>query len=120
MPNSRAPPAGSTEAAAAGNSVLSVVRPDGVDLSRSFAQLSLPSPLRLAPAPAAAAAAEGEAAAASAAGGGGLCVVARQAVAARTQFGPLQGEDMLERDVPEDFDMKDLWQVRQRGASPRC
>ena len=79
----------------ASSSSSNVVSPDGLDLSKSFAQLSLPSPLRLA---------EREP-------GQGLSVVARSRLAARTQFGPLQGERILERDVPEDFDMRDLWQV---------
>ena len=79
-----------------------------LDLSKSFAQLSLPSLLSL----------EKRATFGDASGSSGqtaalsLAVVARVAVKAYTQFGPLQGEPILERDVPEDFDMKDLWQVR--------
>ena len=40
-----------------------------------------------------------------------LCVHARREIPARTQFGPLQGEPMEEKDVPEDMDMAELWQV---------
>ena len=69
--------------------------PEGLDLSKSFAQLSLPSPLMLI---------EKEP-------GQGLSVVAKANIKAFTQFGPLQGEPILEKDVPEDFDMKDLWPV---------
>ena len=29
-----------------------------------------------------------------------------------TQFGPLQGEQILMKDIPDDFEMKELWQVR--------
>jgi len=64
-----------------------------LDLSRSFAQLTLPSILTLAEA------------------GSGVKVAAGEVVEERTQLGPLKGEAMLERDVPEDFDMKDLWQI---------
>lgn len=28
-----------------------------------------------------------------------------------TQLGPLKGEVILEKDIPEDFDMKQLWQI---------
>lgn len=68
-----------------------------MDLSKSFAQLSLPQQLALE---------ERDPA-------HGLGVVVRCAggLRARTQLGPLQGEPILERDVPEDFRMKDLWQV---------
>lgn len=72
-----------------------LVSPDGLDLSKSFAQLSLPTPLQLV---------EREP-------GKGLSVVARTDLAPRTQFGPLQGEKILERDVAEDLDMRELWQV---------
>ena len=69
---------------------------DGLDLSKSFAQLSLPSPpLGLE---------ERESS-------HGLSVVLKESLAARSRFGPLQGEPIEERDVPEDFSMKDLWQV---------
>jgi hypothetical protein len=87
--------------------------PDNLDLSKSFAQLSLPGQLQLQ-------AVVASATTASSAGGGGDCgghhglhvlVRAETGVAARTQFGPLQGEPILERDVPEDFQMKDLWQI---------
>lgn len=80
------------------------------NLSKSFAQLSLPAPLAL----------EERQGGTSGAGlgegsrtftGTPLSVVARLPIKAYTQFGPLQGETILERDVPEDFDMKDLWQV---------
>lgn len=73
-----------------------VVQAAGLDLSKSFAQLSLPSPLQLSE---------------RSGPGQGLSVVARAELAARTQFGPLQGEAMEEKDIPEDFSMKDLWQV---------
>ena len=69
-----------------------------MDPSKSFAQLSLPGQLCLE---------EREPS-------HGLGVVARTGcggLAARTQLGPLQGEPVLERDVAEDMDMKDLWQV---------
>lgn len=88
----------------------------GLDLSKSFAQLSLPASLMLAErtAPDAAAAAAAAGGEAGGAGGGAtrqLGVLARAPLKAFAQFGPLQGEPMLEKDVPEDFDMKDLWQV---------
>ena len=38
-------------------------------------------------------------------------VVKSSVIKARTQLGPLQGETINERDVPEDFDMRDLWQI---------
>jgi hypothetical protein len=68
-------------------------------LAKSFAQLSLPSQLSLE---------ERDSV-------HGLGVVAKTDVKTHTQFGPLQGEAILERDIPEDFHMKDLWQV---GVSP--
>ena len=77
-------------------------KPDGygaysrVDLSKSFAQLSLPHPLVLQ-----------ERGASKALG-----VTAKTAIKAYTQFGPLQGEHILLKDIPEDFEMKELWQVR--------
>ena len=79
-------------------------KPDGygaysrVDLSKSFAQLSLPHPLILQ-----------ERGASKALG-----VTARTAIKAYTQFGPLQGEHILLKDIPEDFEMKELWQVRNQ------
>ena len=66
-----------------------------VDLSKSFAQLSLPHPLILQ-----------ERGASKALG-----VTAKTAIKAYTQFGPLQGEHILLKDIPEDFEMKELWQV---------
>ena len=79
-------------------------KPDGygtysrVDLSKSFAQLSLPHPLILQ-----------ERGASKALG-----VTAKTAIKAYTQFGPLQGEHILLKDIPEDFEMKELWQVRNK------
>ena len=79
-------------------------KPDGygtysrVDLSKSFAQLSLPNPLILQ-----------ERGASKALG-----VTAKTAIKAYTQFGPLQGEHILLKDIPEDFEMKELWQVRNQ------
>ena len=67
-----------------------------VDLSKSFAQLSLPHPLILQ-----------ERGASKALG-----VTAKTAIKAYTRFGPLQGEHILLKDIPEDFEMKELWQVR--------
>ena len=69
-----------------------------VDLSKSFAQLSLPHPLILQ-----------ERGASKALG-----VTAKTAIKAYTQFGPLQGEHILLKDIPEDFEMKELWQVRNQ------
>ena len=67
-----------------------------MDLSKSFAQLSLPSPpLALE---------ERES-------GHGLSVVAKDFLSPRSRFGPLLGETIEEKDVPEDFNMKDLWQI---------
>ena len=68
---------------------------DRMDLSKSFAQLSLPSLLQLEETDSV----------------HGLCIITKQKVASLTQFGPLEGESILEKDVPEDFRMKDLWQV---------
>ncbi len=89
--------------------------PDGVDLSKSFAQLSLPGQFCLQPGEEPSPSSSGTPPAPSSDGCGlqNLRVVVRaeSGVAARTQFGPLQGEPILERDVPEDFHMKDLWQV---------
>lgn len=68
-----------------------------VDLSKSFARLSLPLTLELK---------ETEP-------GHGLGVIVKceEGIKARTQFGPLQGESILEREIPEDFLMRDLWQI---------
>ena len=45
-----------------------------------------------------------------------VLVRAEAGIDARTQFGPLQGEAILEKDVPEDFHMKDLWQIFAEDA----
>ena len=39
-------------------------------------------------------------------------VIAKAAVGAFTQFGPLQGEVLDQREIDDEFDMKDLWPVR--------
>lgn len=67
-----------------------------VDLSKSFAQLSFPQPLLLQ----------------DRGGNRGLGVTAKTSIMAFTQFGPLQGEQILMKDIPDDFEMKELWQVR--------
>ena len=66
-----------------------------VDLSKTFAQLSLPNPLILQ----------------ERGGNKALGVVAKVAIKECTQFGPLQGEQILLKDIPDDFEMKELWQV---------
>ena len=67
-------------------------------MSKSFAQLSLPRQLRLE---------EKDPM-------HGLGVMVKSEVKANTQFGPLQGEAIEEKDVTEDFKMKDLWQVQKK------
>ena len=66
-----------------------------MDLSKSFAQLSLPGQLQLQ----------------ERGINRKLGVTAKSAIKASTQFGPLQGEQILLRDIPDDFEMKELWQV---------
>ena len=66
-----------------------------VDLSKSFAQLSFPHPLMLQ-----------EKGANKALG-----VAAKAPIKPCTQFGPLQGEQILLKDITDDFEMKELWQV---------
>ena len=66
-----------------------------MDLSKSFAQLSIPHPLILQ----------------ERGGKKSLGVVAKTAIKALTQFGPLQGEHILLKDIADDFEMKELWQV---------
>jgi hypothetical protein len=66
-----------------------------VDLSKSFAQLSLPHPLILQ----------------ERGGSKALGVVAKVTIKEYTEFGPLQGEQILLQDIPDDFEMKELWQV---------
>ncbi|TRY69509.1 hypothetical protein TCAL_09400 [Tigriopus californicus] len=68
-----------------------------VDLSKSFARLSLPLALELKDT--------------EPNHGLGVRVKCEEGIKARTQFGPLQGEAILEREIPEDFLMKDLWQI---------
>lgn len=41
----------------------------------------------------------------------GLSVVAKQALPASTQFGPLIGQPIKEMEIPDDFSMKDIWEV---------
>jgi hypothetical protein len=45
----------------------------------------------------------------------GLSVVARCHLRQYTQFGPLVGQPIKEMDIPDDFSMKDIWEVRLRG-----
>ena len=66
-----------------------------MDLSKSFAQLSLPHPLILQ----------------EQGGKKALGVIAKTSIDALTQFGPLQGEQILLKDIADDFEMKELWQV---------
>ena len=66
-----------------------------MDLSKSFAQLSLPQPLQLQ----------------ERGGNKGLGGTAKTPIKACTQFGPLQGEQILLKDIPDDFEMKELWEV---------
>ena len=66
-----------------------------VDLSKSFAQLSLPPPLVLQ----------------ERGGKKALGVIAKTPIKALTQFGPLQGEQIMLKDIADDFEMKELWQV---------
>ena len=76
---------------------------DHVDLSKSFAQLSLPECLQIQDS--------------------GQSVVAKTDVKFLTQFGPLQGESIAERDIADDFEMKDLWMVQSfeiPSAQPIC
>ena len=72
-----------------------------LDLSKSFAQLSLPGPLQL----------QEISTKKSGDTNKGLGVTAKLAIKASTQFGPLQGEQILLKDIPDDFKMKELWQV---------
>lgn len=44
----------------------------------------------------------------------GLSVVARCQLRQYTQFGPLVGQPIKEMDIPDDFSMKDIWEVRLR------
>lgn len=41
----------------------------------------------------------------------GVCTFAKVEIKDYTQFGPLVGEVVREVDIPEDFNMKDLWEV---------
>ena len=66
-----------------------------MDLSKSFAQLSLPHPLVLQ----------------ERGGKKALGVIAKTSIETLTQFGPLQGEQILLKDIADDFEMKELWQV---------
>ena len=66
---------------------------DHLDLSKSFAQLSLPECMEIIE------------------GHPGWRVVAKSAIKPFTQFGPLQGEVIQENDMDDDFDIKDLWPV---------
>ena len=81
-----------------------------MDLSKSFAQLSLPGQFYLSYS-------ESESATGSATppnddiSGPRVRVRAEAGIDARTRLGPLQGEPILEKDIPEDFLMKDLWQI---------
>ena len=88
--------------------------PDGLDLSKSFAQLSLPSQFYLhhfEKAASSSAAAAAASASSDEFSGPRVLVHAEAGIDARSQFGPLQGESILEKDIPEDFHMKDLWQI---------
>jgi hypothetical protein len=42
----------------------------------------------------------------------GLSVVTRCNLKQYTQFGPLVGQPIKEMDIPDDFSMKDIWEVR--------
>ena len=66
-----------------------------MDLSKSFAQLSIPHLLILQ----------------ERGGKKILGVVAKNSIKALTQFGPLQGEQIFLKDIADDFEMKELWQV---------
>jgi hypothetical protein len=41
----------------------------------------------------------------------GLSVIAKCPIARYTQFGPLIGERIREMDIPDDFNMRDIWEV---------
>ena len=69
-----------------------------MDLSKSFAQLSLPHPLILQ----------------EQGGKKALGVIAKTSIDSLTQFGPLQGEQILLKDIADDFEMKELWQVHTK------
>jgi len=45
----------------------------------------------------------------------GLSVVTRCHLRQYTQFGPLVGQPIKEMDIPDDFSMKDIWEVRPRS-----
>ena len=66
-----------------------------MDLSKSFAQLSIPHLLILQ----------------ERGGKKSMGVVAKSSIKELTQFGPLQGEQILLKDIADDFEMKELWQV---------
>ena len=88
--------------------------PGRLDLSKSFAQLSIPSQFYLHNSEKAAPTAS--TLSSSTASNDDFCgprvlVRAEAGIAPRTQLGPLQGEAILEKDIPEDFHMKDLWQI---------
>ena len=72
-----------------------------MDLSKSFAQLSLPHPLILQ----------------EQGGKKALGVIAKTSIDALTQFGPLQGEQILLKDIADDFEMKELWQVHTKQSN---
>ena len=94
---------------------------DGIDLSKSFAQLSLPSQFYLHyserdPASTSSTAVASATASSDEMSGPRVLVRAESGIFARTQLGPLQGEAILEKDIPEDFQMKDLWQIFAEDA----
>ena len=45
-----------------------------------------------------------------------MLVRAEAGIAPHTQFGPLRGEAILEKEIPEDFHMKHLWQIFTGGV----
>ena len=71
-----------------------------LDLSKSFAQLSLPECLEIMD------------------GAPGWKVVAKTGLKKLSQFGPLQGEKFSGIDIPEDSELTNLWPVRNTNKCP--
>ena len=70
-----------------------------LDLSKSFAQLSLPECLEIMD------------------GAPGWKVVAKTGLKKFSQFGPLQGEKFSGIDIPDESEMTNLWPVRNTNVS---
>ncbi|XP_075225747.1 uncharacterized protein LOC142326900 [Lycorma delicatula] len=45
----------------------------------------------------------------------GFSVIAKQPLPASTQFGPLIGQPIKEMEIPDDFSMKDIWEIIEDG-----